>query len=265
MRGIELSRPVAFRAKVHQVLPGFVELEDDVTGVAVRKKNVAVGGHRDGGGVERLCSEPGRCREGETQSDLAVGGVELDPLGVFVSGTVKVFGGVLDANLDVVQVGVRFAEKLTGHLSVRRKSDYTLVGAGVDCAVLADDHAAVRRADGGFAVRGEPPAGHGVERHQASAHTDTGGSFWLGVMVMAVTVTFGVMMIVFGITVIVIGMMMIALGMIVIVIVRVLMIGLAAACQKQNSDKEGEKRLHSGETVAALKPHFKPFSAYHKR
>ena len=84
-------------------------------------------------------------------------------------------------------------------------------------------------------------------------------------MVMAVTVTFGVMMIVFGITVIVIGMMMIALGMIVIVIVRVLLIGLAAACQKQNSDKEGKKRLHSGETVAALKPHFKPFSAYHKK
>ena len=72
-----------------------------------------------------------------------------------------------------------------------------------------------------------------------------GGSFRLGVVVMAVTVTFGVMMIVFGITVIVIGMMMIALAMIVIVIVRVLMIGLAAACQKQNSDKEGEKRLHS--------------------
>ena len=96
VRGVELPRAVAFRAKVHQVLPGFVELEDDVTGVAVRKKNVAVVGHRDGGGVERLCSEPGRRREGQAQGDLAVGGVELDPLGVFVAGTVKVFGAVLD-------------------------------------------------------------------------------------------------------------------------------------------------------------------------
>ena len=48
---------------------------------------------------------------------------------------------------------------------------------------------------------------------------------------MAVTVTLGVMMITFGMTV--------------IVIVRVLMIGLAAASQKKNSDKEGGKRLHS--------------------
>ena len=82
---------------------------------------------------------------------------------------------------------------------------------------------------------------------------------------MAVTVTLGVMMIAFGITVIVIGMTVVVIGMTVIVIVRVLMIGLAAACQKQNSDKEGKKRLHSGETVAALKPHFKPFSAHRKR
>jgi len=45
----------------------------------------------------------------------------------------------------------------------------------------------------------------------------------------------------------------------------VLMVGLAAACQKQDSNKEGEKRLHSPETVAALKSHFKSFSAYRKR
>ena len=69
---------------------------------------------------------------------------------------------------------------------------------------------------------------------------------------MAVTATFGVMMIVFGITVIVIGLMMIALAMIVIVIVRVLMVGLAAACQKQNCDKEGKKRLHSAGTLTTL-------------
>ena len=75
---------------------------------------------------------------------------------------------------------------------------------------------------------------------------------------MAVTVTLGVMMIVFGITVIVIGVMMIALAMIVIVIVRVLMVGLAAACQKQNSDKEGKKRLHSAGTLAILEPLGKP-------
>ena len=68
---------------------------------------------------------------------------------------------------------------------------------------------------------------------------------------MAVTVTLGVMMIVFGMTV--------------IVIVRVLMIGLAAACQKKNSDKEGKKRLHSAGTLAPLKPYFKPFSVYHKK
>jgi predicted RND superfamily exporter protein len=68
---------------------------------------------------------------------------------------------------------------------------------------------------------------------------------------MAVTVTLGVMMIAFGITVIVIGMT-------VIVIVRVLMIGLAAACQKQNSDKEGKKRLHSAGTLATLEPLGKP-------
>jgi hypothetical protein len=57
---------------------------------------------------------------------------------------------------------------------------------------------------------------------------------------MAVTVTLGVMMITFGMTV--------------IVIVRVLMIGLAAACQKKNSYKEGEKRLHSAGTLTTLEP-----------
>ena len=62
---------------------------------------------------------------------------------------------------------------------------------------------------------------------------------------MAVTVTLGVMMIAFGMTV--------------IVIVRVLMIGLAAACQKQDSDKEGKKRLHSAGTLATLEPLGKPF------
>jgi predicted RND superfamily exporter protein len=66
---------------------------------------------------------------------------------------------------------------------------------------------------------------------------------------MAVTVTLGVMMIAFGMTVIALGM---------IVIVRVLMIGLAAACQKQNSDKEGKKRLHSSGTLATLEPLGKP-------
>ena len=60
---------------------------------------------------------------------------------------------------------------------------------------------------------------------------------------MAVTVTLGVM---------------IAFGMTVIVIVRVLMIGLAAACQKQNSDKEGKKRPHSAGTLATLEPLCKP-------
>jgi len=55
---------------------------------------------------------------------------------------------------------------------------------------------------------------------------------------MAVTATFGVMMI--------------ALAMIVTVIVRVLMVGLAAACQKQNCDKEGKKRLHSAGTLTTL-------------
>ena len=82
---------------------------------------------------------------------------------------------------------------------------------------------------------------------------------------MAVTVTLGVMMIVFGINVIVIGVMMIVIGvmmialaMIVIVIVRVLMVGLAAACQKQNSDKEGKKRLHSAGTLTTLEPLGKP-------
>ena len=54
-------------------------------------------------------------------------------------------------------------------------------------------------------------------------------------------------------------MMMIALAMIVIVIVRVLMVGLAAACQKQNSDKEGKKRLHSAGTLTTLEPLGKPF------
>ena len=68
---------------------------------------------------------------------------------------------------------------------------------------------------------------------------------------MAVTVTLGVMMIAFGITVIVIGVMM-------IVIVRVRMIGLAAACQKKNSDKEGKMRLHSAGTLATLEPLGKP-------
>ena len=48
------------------------------------------------------------------------------------------------------------------------------------------------------------------------------------------------------------GVIMIAFGMTVTVIVRVLMVGLAAACQKQDSNKEGKKRLHSAETVAAL-------------
>jgi len=76
---------------------------------------------------------------------------------------------------------------------------------------------------------------------------------------MAVTATFGVMMIVFGITVIVIGVMMIALAMIVTVIVRVLMVGLAAACQKQNSDKEGKKRFHSAGTLTTMEPLGKPF------
>jgi hypothetical protein len=57
---------------------------------------------------------------------------------------------------------------------------------------------------------------------------------------MAATVTLVVMMITFGMTV--------------IVIVRVLMTGLAAACQKKNSDKEGEKRLHSAGTLTILKP-----------
>jgi len=75
---------------------------------------------------------------------------------------------------------------------------------------------------------------------------------------MAVTVTLGVMMIAFGITVIVIGMTVVVIGMTVIVIVRVLMIGLAAACQKQNSDKEGKKRLHSSGTLATLEPLGKP-------
>jgi sensor histidine kinase regulating citrate/malate metabolism len=65
---------------------------------------------------------------------------------------------------------------------------------------------------------------------------------------MAVTVTLGVMMIAFGMTVIVI------VRVLMIVIVRVLMIGLAAACQKQNSDKEGKKRLHSARTLATLEP-----------
>ena len=75
---------------------------------------------------------------------------------------------------------------------------------------------------------------------------------------MAVTVTLGVMMIAFGITVIVIGMTVVVIGMTVVVIVRVLMIGLAAACQKQNSDKEGKKRPHSAGTLATLEPLGKP-------
>ena len=259
VRGVELPRPVAFGPEVLQVFTGFVEDKNNVAGVAVREKNITVRGYGDGGWVERLCSEPGIRREGEAQGDLSVGCIELDPFGVFVAGAVKVFGAVFIANLDVVQVGVRFAEKLARHLAVRRKSDHALVGAGVDRAVLADDHAAVRRADGGFALRGEPPAGHGVKRHQASAHADSGRRFRLGVVVMAVTVTLGVMMIVFGITVIVIGVMMIALAMIVTVIVRVLMVGLAAACQKQNSDKEGKKRLHSAGTLTTMEPLGKSF------
>ncbi len=74
---------------------------------------------------------------------------------------------------------------------------------------------------------------------------------------MAVTATFGVMMIVFGITVIVIGVIMIA--MIVTVIVRVLMVEVAAACQRQNSDKEGKKRFHSAGTLTTMEPLGKPF------
>ena len=165
MRGVELPRPVALGPEVLQVFTGFVEDKNNVAGVAVREKNITVRGHGDGGWVERLCSEPGIRRERESQGDLAVGGVEFDPLSVIVSSTVKVFGAVFIANLDVVQVSVWFAEKLARHLAIRRKSDHALAGAGVDRAVLADDHAAVRRADGGFALRGEPPAGHGVKRH----------------------------------------------------------------------------------------------------
>ena len=48
------------------------------------------------------------------------------------------------------------------------------------------------------------------------------------------------------------GVMMIAFGMTVTVIVRVMMAGLTTASQKQDSNKEGKKRLHSAETVAAL-------------
>ena len=55
------------------------------------------------------------------------------------------------------------------------------------------------------------------------------------------------------------GVMMIALAMIVTVIVRVLMVGLAAACQKQNSDKEGKKRFHSAGTLTTMEPLGKPF------
>ena len=55
------------------------------------------------------------------------------------------------------------------------------------------------------------------------------------------------------------GVMMIALAMIVTVIVRVLMVGLAATCQKQNSDKEGKKRLHSAGTLTTMEPLGKPF------
>ena len=101
----------------------------------------------------------------QAKDDLAVGGVELDPLSVFVAGTIKVLCTVLVTNLDVMQVGVRFAKKLTGHLSAWRKSDHTLVGAGIDCAVLADCHTAVRWADGGFAVRSESPTRNSVKRH----------------------------------------------------------------------------------------------------
>ena len=92
------------------------------------------------------------------------------------------------------------------------------------------------RADGGFAVRGESPAGHSVKGHQSGTHADTSRRFRLGFVVVAITL----------------GVMMIAFGMTVTVIVRVLMVGLAAACQKQDSNKEGKKRLHSAETVAAL-------------
>ncbi|MDB4681004.1 hypothetical protein OAF00_00355 [bacterium] len=56
------------------------------------------------------------------------------------------------------------------------------------------------------------------------------------------------------------GVMMIALAMIVTVIVRVLMVGLVAACQKQNSDKEGKKRLHSAVTFTTLEALGKPFN-----
>ena len=92
------------------------------------------------------------------------------------------------------------------------------------------------RADGGFAIRGESPAGHSVKGHQSGTHTDTGRRFWLSFIVVAITL----------------GVMMIAFGMTVTVIVRVMMAGLTTASQKQDSNKEGKKRLHSAETVAAL-------------
>ena len=69
---------------------------------------------------------------------------------------------------------------------------------------------------------------------------------------MSATVTLEVIMITFGITV--------------IVMVRVLMTGLAATCQKKNSDKESENGFHSagiltnleplGKTLKLAEPHF---------
>ena len=54
MSNIKLLQCVTLAAKVHQVSAVFVELENMITGVAVRQDDVAVGSHGDGSRTEPL-------------------------------------------------------------------------------------------------------------------------------------------------------------------------------------------------------------------